>query len=292
MTTNFIQNVKYCHVNIDPGLSFYFDHVRIIWDEQITLHQHDELEISYIITGSGTRVIGDVVEVFSKGEVIFVPSNMPHGWSFNAYDHDEEGKIENITIIFPESLLNTLQNSFPELRVSVAALKQKKQSVSLDGMALMAVQECMKKMVRQNNIERLSSFFQLISIVGNTTEAHIVGSQYRKNKVATKMQEINRYMINNYQREISLEMVAKHVAMNRSSFCSFFKREQGKSFFSALAEYRINCSCAMLIQTEMPIADICYAVGFNDIPHYNRTFKKQKGMSPKNYRAKNWRVIK
>lgn len=291
MPTEFVKNIKYCHVDIDPAVSFFFDHVHIVWDQQISLHQHEELEISYIITGSGTRVIGDVVEVFSRGEVIFLPSKMPHGWSFNDYDHDDTGKIENITIIFPEVLLNTLQRSFPELKESIAALKHKKQSVSLEGNTLQTVQELMKKMVHQNNIERLSSFFQLISIIGNTHEAHVVGSQFRKNKVAAKMQEINRYMVNNFQREISLEMVAKHVAMNRSAFCSFFKREQGKSFFSALAEFRINCSCAMLVQTEMSIADICYAVGFNDIPHYNRTFKKQKGISPKNYRAAHTKVI-
>lgn len=291
MNATITKNIKYCHVNIDPAVSFFFDHVHIVWDQQISLHQHEELEISYIITGSGTRVIGDSVEVFAKGEVIFLPSNMPHGWSFNNYDHDDTGKIENITIIFPELLLNTLQKSFPELKASIAALKNKKQSVSLEGKTLTTVQELMKKMVQQNNIERLASFFQLVSIIANTDEAHIVGTQYRKNKVAIKMQEINRYMVNNFQREISLEMVAKHVAMNRSSFCSFFKREQGKSFFSALSEFRINCSCTMLVQTEMPIANICYAVGFNDIPHYNRTFKKQKGISPKSYRAKYSKVM-
>lgn len=291
MNSTIAKNIKYCHVNIDPAVSFYYDHVHIVWDQQISLHQHEELEISYIITGSGTRVIGDSVEVFAKGEVIFLPSNMPHGWSFNDYDHDETGKIENITIIFPELLLNTLQKSFPEFKESIAALKLKKQSVSLEGKTLTTVQELMKKMVQQNNIERLSSFFQLIAIIANTREAHVVGSQYRKNKVAIKMQEINRYMVNNFQKEISLEMVARHVAMNRSSFCSFFKREQGKSFFSALAEFRINCSCTMLVQTEMSIANICYAVGFNDIPHYNRTFKKQKGISPKSYRATHSKVI-
>jgi transcriptional regulator GlxA family with amidase domain len=216
---------------------------------------------------------------------------MPHGWSFNDYDLDETGKIENITIIFPELLLNTLQKSFPEFKASIAALKQKKQSVSLEGNTLATVQELMKKMVQQNNIERLSSFFQLVSIVANSQDAYVVGSQYRKDKVAVKMQEINRYMVNNFQREISLEMVARHVAMNRSSFCSFFKREQGKSFFSALAEFRINCSCTMLVQTEMSIANICYAVGFNDVPHYNRTFKRQKGISPKSYRAQHSKVI-
>ncbi|SET03346.1 hypothetical protein SAMN05444285_10520 [Draconibacterium orientale] len=38
-------------------------------------------------------------------------------------------------------------------------------------------------------------------------------------------------MITNYQRSISLDEVAQYIGMNRSSFCSFYKREKGKTFF-------------------------------------------------------------
>jgi AraC-like DNA-binding protein len=40
----------------------------------------------------------------------------------------------------------------------------------------------------------------------------------------------------------------------------------------------------MLKETSMSIADICFAVGFEDVPHFNRTFKKIKGISPKEFR--------
>jgi len=42
----------------------------------------------------------------------------------------------------------------------------------------------------------------------------------------------------------------------------------------------------MLGETSIPVADICYAVGFNDVPYYNRRFKKLKGETPKDYRTK------
>jgi AraC-like DNA-binding protein len=278
-------NVKYCHVYIDDDKSFYFDHVHIVWDQQITLHQHDEREISYIVTGSGTRVIGDAVETFSRGEVVFLPPNMPHGWYFNDYDHDREGKIENMTIIFPESMFDCIDSAFPETQKCIAAIRQIKDGVRFEGETLKRVQELMTGMVAQNAVGRLSSFLQLMSVIGASSETRMIGSRYRKDKVAAKMLEVSRFMMNNYQREVSLEEVARYVGMNRSSFCSFFKREQGKTFFSALNEYRVDCSCVMLRQTELSVADVGFAVGFNDIPHYNRTFKKLKGTSPKHYRA-------
>ena len=93
-------------------------------------------------------------------------------------------------------------------------------------------------------------------------------------------------MVNNNHNRITLQNVARHISMNSSSFCTFFKREKGKSFISALNEYRINCSCLMLRETNMPVSEICFAVGFNDIPWFNRSFRKQIGVLPKDYRAR------
>ena len=108
------ENIRYCHFTLPEGKSFSFDHVHIFPGDQITLHQSAEWEISYIIKGSGTRVLGGVQEAFSSNEIIMIPPNVPHCWSFDPNDHDDDGKIENITIIFPQSLLEKCADIFPE----------------------------------------------------------------------------------------------------------------------------------------------------------------------------------
>lgn len=281
-----IEDLKYCHIEESTQKSFLFDHVRIAWNEQITYHQAEEWELSYIITGSGTRVLGNVVETFSSGEVILLPPNMPHGWYFNEYDHDEDGKIENITIIFSSATLQKLAHTFPETAAAVAAMSQYRQALTFNGNSLLLLQQKLKQMLLQNNLEQLASLLQLLSIITSSAEKRGIGYFNKRSKTVTKLQDVSRYIVHNYQRKITLDEVAKYLGMNRSSFCTFFKREKGKSFFTALNEYRIDCSCLMLRQTNMPIADICYAVGFDDVPYFNRTFKKLKGKSPKDYRQK------
>lgn len=280
------ETIKYCTVPIDENKSFIFDHVHIVWNEQITFHQHAELEVSYVIKGSGTRVVGDLVEPFSAGEVVFLPSNMPHCWSFDPNNYDEEGKIENITILFPESLFDKCIHSFPETRQHILKIKQWKQAIRFQGKVLEQLQKKLVAMRWQNDMERIASLINLFFIIASSEESLIVGSRKKQSLNAVKMQAIYRFIYNNYQREIALDEVASYVNMNRTSFCVFFKRATGKSFFSSLNEYRISSSCLMLSETARPVADICYAVGFNDIPHYNRTFKKLKGLTPKEYRGK------
>ncbi len=136
-------------------------------------------------------------------------------------------------------------------------------------------------------MEQTSSLLRLFYIIASSDKTQVVGfSSNKREKTKEKLLDISRYMVNNSERRIMLDDVAKYLGMNRSAFCTFFKREKGKSFISFLNEYRVDCSCVMLGDTNMPIADICFAVGFEDVPHYNRTFKKLKGETPKSYRKK------
>lgn len=41
----------------------------------------------------------------------------------------------------------------------------------------------------------------------------------------------------------------------------------------------------MLTRSSKNISEICYAVGFTDIPYFNRAFKQRYGVSPTQYRA-------
>ncbi len=135
--------------------TFHFDHVHIKWNQQVPLHQQETWELSYIITGSGVRIIGDIVENFSKGEIILIPPNIPHCWSFDESVHDSEGNIENITIVFENDFLESCKNIFPELLNSISELQSNKNAVSFKNELLEQLQTLMASMIHQNNIERL-----------------------------------------------------------------------------------------------------------------------------------------
>jgi Cupin domain len=90
--------IKYCTSSIDGKCFYLVDHVRIPPDEQIAFHQHEQLEISYVIRGSGTRIIGNTMEPFSQGEVVFIPSNIPHCWSFDSFDTYADGTASRLHI--------------------------------------------------------------------------------------------------------------------------------------------------------------------------------------------------
>jgi len=278
------QKIKYTHRPEGEEHSFHFDHVRIYWNEQITFHEQKTWELSYVITGSGTRIIGDMIEPFSRNEIILIPPNIPHRWSFDELDADKNGKIENITITFSNQLLDNCMATFPELTNNIETIKQNKEAISFKENTLTKLQHLLISMTTETEIEKLSSFIKVLGLISLPDNVNTVGKPVIEDKRTKRMQKILLYIMNNYQNTITLDDMAKLVDLDKSSFCIFFKKMAGKTFFSYLIDYRIESSCQMITKTNMTIAEICYASGFKDVSYYNRVFKKIKSITPGEYR--------
>ena len=98
------------------------------------------------------------------------------------------------------------------------------------------------------------------------------------------MQQVATYVMAHYANNIALDDIATHIGMNRSAFCTFFKRNKGMTFSQFVTRYRLETACDLLKNSHKQVSEICFAVGFNDLPHFIRVFKKEMGMSPTEYR--------
>ena len=101
------------------------------------------------------------------------------------------------------------------------------------------------------------------------------------------MDEILLYIHTNYSEKISLSSLVEHFNLNRTTINDMFRKATGESVISYLIKLRINASAMMLRDTGIPINEIGYRVGFHDISHFSRTFKKTIGCSPSQYRREN-----
>ncbi len=280
------ENIRYTLAVEKSRDYFFFDHVHIRWDNQINLHQQDSWELSYVITGRGVRVIGDTVEPFSQGEVILIPPNIPHCWSFDEEICDNTGKIENITISFTNQMLADVSGIFEALSDVIYKISNYANAISFSNSILSSLQKTMTDMVKETAAERISSLVRLLCLIATPENASIVGRPVVEDKNMKRKQALYLYVMNNYQHNITLDDVARFVGMEKSAFCVFFKKMSGKSFFTFLTNYRVEASCQMLLKTSKTVAEVCIASGFRDVPYYNRMFKKIMNITPTEYRKK------
>jgi len=83
---------------------------------------------------------------------------------------------------------------------------------------------------------------------------------------------------------LTLHDVASHVALSNNHFCTVFSQEVGETFTEYLTGVRISRAKELLSTTAMRTGDVAYAVGYNDPHYFSYLFKKNTGLSPRDYR--------
>lgn len=92
------------------------------------------------------------------------------------------------------------------------------------------------------------------------------------------------YLDQFYNKEITLESMAKHLGLNKCYFATIFKQETGLTFTQMLHKIRIEESKKQLRNDNGSILDIAVAVGFSNQNYFATAFKKATGLSPREFR--------
>lgn len=94
------------------------------------------------------------------------------------------------------------------------------------------------------------------------------------------------YMDSHLSEPITLKEIAENVHMSPSYLSQLFKTLNGFSMWEYMVAKRLEQAKKLLLESEERILDISLKCGFNTITNFNRAFKRDCGMSPKEYRKK------
>jgi len=126
----------------------------------------------------------------------------------------------------------------------------------------------------KRNVEVLKSLMiELIETLGGLSVYNNV----------TLVKEAKSYIRDHYKEKISLSDVAEAVGISYGHLSKCFKQVEGTSFNSYLLEVRIEESKRFMREENLPISEIAYRVGISDPNYFSKCFKKQTGLSPKDY---------
>ncbi|MDF2722530.1 MAG: AraC family transcriptional regulator [Paenibacillus sp.] len=88
------------------------------------------------------------------------------------------------------------------------------------------------------------------------------------------------YIHQHFNEPLSLDGLAKQFHMSANYFSELFHRETGFPFRHYLQHCRLQAAMSMTMSSDLPIIEICFASGFNSVPHFHRAFKQKYGQSP------------
>lgn len=92
------------------------------------------------------------------------------------------------------------------------------------------------------------------------------------------------YIRTHYRKDISLDDVGREVNISPYYLSKLFKEETGKNFIEYVTGIRMERAKELLERTEKSMKEICLEVGYTDPNYFSRTFKKNVGVTPTEYK--------
>ena len=172
----------------------------------------------------------------------------------------------------------------PQLRNRLVGVMFPTDALKFGPESVRVIRKTLSEMNGMDELGRLSAMFRLLPVIFTSSDHIFAGKPMRIEKNVRRMQQICAYVMKHYVHSIALDDIAAEVGMNRSAFCSYFKRCKGMTFSQFVTQYRLNTACDLLKHSQKGVSEICYLVGFNDLPHFVRVFTSTMGMPPSKYR--------
>lgn len=268
----------------DDGSGF-----RVEWidNESSFLHLHPEYEIVLNITGNGTRVAGDSVEIFDHYDLVLYGPDLTHFWNFYRNDESDTGSHAIMCHFRRESLGEPLLSQFETAQLR-RLLDDAYRGIAFTAETGRAAEEPMRRMLVETGMKKMVSLFRLFEILCSSEKHKLLSGESptgNREIIDNRLTDVCSFVRDNFFRPIPVKEVAAIAKMTPHSFSRFFSRHTGSGFVDYVNQVRTNKACYLLRETDHQINEIVFECGFTTVSNFNKQFRKHAGMSARDYRS-------
>lgn len=247
-------------------------------------HNHDFLEMSIILEGKGTyRIDGQVVKV-KEGDVLIFNPGIYHEAIVNGPD---EQRVEYF-IGFTDIAIKGMKKDQIELKDGSRVL-------SLQSKTKRDVFRICSQMEEENQDKRPGRYLMhrsyliqlLLLLMRDLVEpvAKLSGCTFEYSGKKVVAEQIADYLEVHYPERITLDQIAENMYLSPFYISKLFKAEMGKSPIRYVIHLRMEHAKDLLVsQKKMSVSEVAAAVGYDDIYHFSKLFKKEYGIPPTKFR--------
>lgn len=251
------------------------------------LHVHPEIQLTYIVSSSGTLISGSRVVQFRPGDLFLLGSNTAH--VFRNDPTEIEGKAESVSLYLRPDILLPGFTLLPETYELQQLIEKSRQGVRFATKTGSDVFDLMKELLQAEQLKRITLLLQILQLcIDSLNDAYLLMStpheKWLNETEGSRLNAVVGFALREFKREISLSEVAGIANMTPHSFCRYFKQRTQKSFSTFIAELRIDHACKLLANKNLTITEIAYECGYNNRTHFNRDFKKFLTSNPREFR--------
>lgn len=246
------------------------------------VHMHADIEFFYVMEGSVAFSLEDKQYVLGKEDFLVVNADKKHG-----YQGTEDLLAACIHISYSE-LAKLLKQDMVFFWCNTALD---------DNEVCDEIRSIFKKIISEqfqnkgkDEIYLNSLYFEFLHVLTHDFLLNREDRQYgtEEHKFDDRKHKIAEYIRLNYDKQISLNDLAKKLYLSNAYLSKYIKRQFGMSFIDYVNSVRLNYAVSQLLHSDKSVVRIAMDTGFASSAALNKTFKEKYGMTPTIYRNQ-WR---
>lgn len=274
-----------------PVECFYFDTSSKYFP--VRAHWHFYMELVLMLSGSVVISNGSEKYTLHQGEMVLFHPKAVHSMSAA-----EQGAARYAVIKLDINRMNLTPSYAPKLRSIFRSAERKGMNTLFSSAqtAAAGAQEvfsrCIDEMTRQEYgfdlVIRTELYRLLINILRCWQEQGFsVDSETYSEDSRYDIYNITEYIDQRLAQGVQVSEIAEQCGMSYSYFAKNFLSVYGKTCKEYIEEMRIIKAEEYLIFTDLDLDRISRETGFADSPHLIKSFRKLRGITPKQFRMKN-----
>lgn len=259
-------------------------------DEKHTFHIHDQFELMFLRSDGMRCLIGNKTYLPPRNTLLLL-NNM----DLHYISKTTPGKSDRYVVYFSPEYASCLSTSETDLLecfffrpfsdpalLSLDDTQAEEILQLLSHLSLSYDQFCDNPKGYGNDLGVRMSLARLLLQVNRLYRGVHNIEQRLPDPRAHQIYAIMHYLHQHYDQELSLDFLSETFFMNKYSLCNLFKSVTGTSINQYLIQCRLMKAKELLLN-HIPVEEVCSRVGYNNLSHFSRSFKKQTGLSPKQY---------
>jgi AraC-like DNA-binding protein len=228
------------------------------------------LILHYVVDGQGKLCLHGREYPVQGGEIFVIyPQELAY------YEADEKNPWRYLWVIFDGPKAEEILRSIGITEEQPMLYPEERSTEILAAMEKL-LYEC------EEEYQTIGNFYVLLQ----TMKSCIGASQKKIPPQQDYVDKIKRYIEYRYAEDVKVSELAEHCGLNRSYMTKCFTEDTGLSPKEYLMQYRMKKAKELLKNSELPISNVAYTVGYSDPLAFSKMGRKREGVSPLEYRDK------
>lgn len=270
------------NITVQRGLLIYSEiELGVSW--------HNEVEVIHFLEGEGIYTIDGREYRVRSGSFIIINPNQIHSataiigrpLSYESLKFKYESLISTTDDIVSKEYINPLLLGDKYLPNTI--LPQMPMH-SLFASMFYQLSEAYNQRSKSKHILLKSYILHLIYLFYANRYVYKKTVSHKTSNAVDIVKESILYIKKNYTEAIDLDYMSINLNTSKPHLCRVFKRHTNQTITEYLNEYRIRISYDLLTQTNQPISEIAFEIGYDNVAYFNTRFKQKTLLTPRQYR--------